>query len=125
MRDQRAAAETAPRRFLTFRLDGSLYALPSENVLEVIHVPAVARVPHSPAALLGVANLRGSVLPLVDLRALLGWPRDSAASATKAVVFDAGQQLALAVDSVDSLVAVAEGAIETRESELGAREGEL
>src|SRR5688572_11375761 len=125
MRDQRAAAEAAHRRFLTFRLDGSLYALPSELVLEVIHVPAVARVPHSPTALLGVANLRGTVLPLVGLRALLGSRGDSAAPATKAIVLDAGQQLALAVDSVDSLVAVAEDAIETRESELSAREGEL
>ena len=125
MRDQRAVAEAASRRFLTFRLDGSLYALPSEHVLEVILVPAVARVPHSPTALLGVANLRGMVLPLVDLRALLGLHGDSAATATKAIVFDVGQQLALAVDSVDSLVAVAEDAIETRESELSAREGEL
>ena len=125
MRDQRAVAEAASRRFLTFRLDGSLYALPSEQVLEVILVPAVARVPHSPTALLGVANLRGMVLPLVDLRALLGLHGDSAATATKAIVFDVGQQLALAVDSVDSLVAVAVDAIETRESELSAREGEL
>jgi purine-binding chemotaxis protein CheW len=125
MRDQRAVADAARRRFLTFRLDESLYALPSEHVLEVIHVPAVARVPHSPMALLGVANLRGTVLPLVDLRALLGSRRDAAATATKAIVLDAGQRLALAVDSVDSLVAVAEHAIETRESELSAREGEL
>jgi len=125
MRDQRAAAEAAPRRFLTFRLDGNLYALPSEHVLEVIHVPAVARVPHSPTALLGVANLRGTVLPLVDLRALLGSHGDSAATAAKAIVLDAGQQVALAVDSVDSLVPIAESAIETRESELSAREGEL
>jgi purine-binding chemotaxis protein CheW len=125
MRDQRAVAEAPPRRFLTFRLDGSLYALPSELVLEVIHVPAVARVPHSPTALLGVANLRGTVLPLVGLRALLGWHGDSAATATKAIVLDAGQQVALAVDSVDSLVPIAESAIETRESALSAREGEL
>lgn len=125
MRDQRAVAEAASRRFLTFRLDGSLYALPSEHVLEVILVPAVARVPHSPTALLGVANLRGMVLPLVDLRALLGSRGASAATATKAIVLDVGQQLALAVDSVDSLVAVAVDAIETRESELSAREGEL
>jgi purine-binding chemotaxis protein CheW len=125
MREQRAAAEATHRRFLTFRVDGSLYALPSEHVLQVIHVPAVARVPHSPAALLGVANLRGAVLPLVGLRALLGSKGDSAATVTKAIVLDAGQQLALAVDSVDSLVAVAEDSIETRESELSAREGEV
>ena len=125
MLDRRAAAEAAHRRFLTFRLDDNLYALPAERVLEVIHVPAVARVPHSPPALLGVANLRGTVLPLVGLRALLGSHGASAATATKAIVLDAGQQLAVAVDSVDALVPVAEDAIETRESELGARQGEL
>src|SRR5689334_19203600 len=124
MREQLAMAEAAVRRFLTFRLDGTLYALASERVLEVIHVPAVARVPHSPTALVGVANLRGMVLPVVDLRALLGSRSDSA-MATKAIVLDAGQQLGLTVDSVDSLVAVTEDAIKTRESELAAREGEV
>src|SRR5512134_1894166 len=113
MRDLRAAPDAATRRFLTFRLDGTLYALPSEHVLEVIHVPAVAHVPHSPAALLGVANLRGTVLPLVGLRALLGAQGNTpAAVTTKAIVLDTGQRLALAVDSVDSLVPIAEGSIE-------------
>jgi len=126
MREQHAVREAATLRFLTFRLDDALYALPSEHVLEVIHVPAVARVPLSPRALLGVANLRGAVLPLVDLRELLGSQRTStAATATKAIVLDAGARVALAVDSVDSLEVIAEGSIETRESELGARGGEL
>jgi len=126
MLDRRGATDAASHSFLTFRLDGALYALPSERVLEVIHVPAVARVPHSPVALLGVANLRGAVLPLVSLRALLASKGDSAAAtAAKAIVLDLGQRLALVVDSVDSLVPVASDAIETRDSELSAKEGEL
>jgi purine-binding chemotaxis protein CheW len=116
----------AARRFLTFRLAGALYALPSEYVLEVIHIPALARVPHSPPSLLGIANLRGTVLPLVGLRELLGSTGTSDAStATKAIVLDAGTHLALAVRSVDSLVTIAEERIEVRESELGAVGGEL
>src|SRR5687768_12505591 len=125
MRDQRTAPDAVIRRFVTFRLGGALYALPAEDVLEVIHIPAVAYVPHSPLALLGVANLRGAVLPLVGLRELLGSHGVSAAqAATKAIVLDAGQALALTVDSVDSLVAIAESSIETREAALGARDGE-
>lgn len=127
MRDNSAALAdtTQVRQFLTFRLGSTLYALPAEHVLEVIHVPAVARVPHSPPSLLGIANLRGTVLPLVGLRELLGWSEPSAAAATtKAIVLDAGTQLALAVDSVDALVAIAEDRIETRESELAADRGE-
>jgi purine-binding chemotaxis protein CheW len=126
MRERLAAPEAEMRRFLTFRLDGTLYALPSEHVLEVIHVPAVARVPHSPPALMGVANLRGSVLPLVDLRALLGSHGVAAAAvAPKVIVLDAGQRLGVTVDSVDALVPIAEDRIETRESGLAAREGEI
>ena len=62
-------------RFLTFRVGGQLYALRSEDVLEVIRMPAVARVPQSPPALLGIGNLRGAVLPVVGLRELLGQQR--------------------------------------------------
>jgi len=114
------------RRFLTFRSDEALYALPAEHVLEVILVPAVAHVPHSPPALLGVANLRGAVLPVVDLRTLLGAKQRSGAStATKAIVVEAATRCALAVDSVDALAAVAADGVEVRESELGAREGEM
>lgn len=126
MRDESAARAPVTRSFLTFRSGGTLYALPSENVAEVIHVPAVAHVPHSPPALLGVANLRGTVLPLVSLRALLGSTENAASyESTKAIVLDLGERIAVAVGSVDALVVVEEGAIETRESELGAREGEL
>ncbi len=120
-----ASVDAAIRRFLTFRVAGTLYALPAEDVLEVIHIPAVARVPHSPPALLGIANLRGTVLPIVGVRELLGASGPaSAASATRAIVLDAGAYLALAVESVDALVAVAEDRIEMRESELGAAPGE-
>ncbi len=121
-----ATADTgAIRRFLTFRLAHTLYALPAELVSEVIHLPAAARVPQSPAALLGLANLRGTVLPLVGLRELLGLAETAGAAPSKAIVLDAGTPVALAVESVESLVGVAPDRIEVREAELGARDGEL
>ena len=127
MREQQAASVDAEavRRFLTFRLAGTLYALPAEYVFEVIHIPAVARIPHSPPSLLGIANLRGMVLPLVGLRELLGSHAAPVAPATmKAIVLDAGTPLALAVESVDALVTIAADRIEVRESELSAEHGE-
>jgi purine-binding chemotaxis protein CheW len=122
-----AGAEVAGvRRFLTFRVNGGVYALPAEQVREVIHAPAVARVPRSPPALLGVANLRGAVLPLVGLRELLGAAaKPGDAIAVKAVVLDLGTAVAIAVDSVDSLVAIEESRVEVGEAELGAEGGEL
>ena len=62
----------AERRFLTFRVADQCYALPGEEVSEIILIPPVARLPHSPKSLMGLANLRGSVLPMIDLRSLLG-----------------------------------------------------
>jgi purine-binding chemotaxis protein CheW len=122
---ENAAVGGGTRRFLTFRLAERLYALPAESVAEVIRVPSVARVPQSPPALLGLANLRGAVLPLVSVRQLIG-VADSAerTSAAKAIVLDGAAPLALSVDSVDALVAVAEDNIEVREAELSANEGE-
>jgi purine-binding chemotaxis protein CheW len=120
-----ASANTgAVRRFLTFRLASTLYALPAESVAEVIEVPPAARVPQSPSALLGLANLRGTVLPLVGLRELLGLA-DSPSENAKAIVLDAGTPVALAVESVESLAAISADRIEVREAELSARNGEL
>ncbi len=119
------AATGEVRRFLTFRLASTLYALPAESVSEVIHVPAAARVPQSPSALLGLANLRGTVLPLVGLRELLGLADTAGEAISKASVLDEGTPIALAVESVESLVSVAADRIEVREAELTARHGEL
>lgn len=111
----------ATRRFLTFRVEDRLYALPAEEVMEVIRMPALARVPHAPKGLLGVANLRGAVLPVAGLRGLLGLPQ---AAATRVLVLDGAAPVALAVDAVEALVTIASDRIETRPAELAARPGE-
>jgi purine-binding chemotaxis protein CheW len=123
---ERSAAESAAglRRFLTFKLGEQLYAVPAESVVEIIEVPSVARVPQSPAALLGLANLRGAVLPLVSSHALLGLQAPARAAKSRAIVVDASSPLALAVDSVEALVSVAGRDVEVRDAELSAEPGE-
>jgi purine-binding chemotaxis protein CheW len=119
-----ATASIQQRRFLTFRLDGRLYALPAEDVVEVIRTPSVARVPQSPKALVGIANLRGTVLPLASLRGLLGLDEAEVAGA-RAIVLEGAAPAALAVDSVEALVSVAADRVETRQAELASEPGEL
>jgi purine-binding chemotaxis protein CheW len=111
----------ATRRFLTFRVEDRLYALPAEEVAEVIRMPALARVPHAPKGLLGVANLRGAVLPVAGLRGLLGRPE---APASRALVLDGAAPVALAVDAVEALVTIEGDRIETQPAELSAKPGE-
>src|SRR6185312_10071955 len=120
-----AEADAGARRFLTFRVDRRLYALPADEVSEVIRMPAAARVPQSPRSLLGLANLRGSVVPLASLRRLLGLDDLQASSDARAIVLDGSAPVALAVDGVDALIALDASQVETRQAQLAAEDGEV
>jgi len=60
--------------YLTFTLGGETFALDIANVREVMDVAPVARIPRMPDFFHGVINLRGNILPVVDLRRILGMP---------------------------------------------------
>jgi purine-binding chemotaxis protein CheW len=107
-------------RFLTFHVGGQLYALRSEDVLEVIRPPAVAKVPQGPPALLGIGNLRGTVLPIADLSRLLGKSATADGASARAIVLDIGAPIAIMVDAVAALEYAAEERIDTRSKEVGA-----
>jgi purine-binding chemotaxis protein CheW len=114
-----------PERFLTLRAGGQLYAVPAEQVAEVIRLPLIARVPQAPKGLLGLANLRGNVLPVASLQGLLGGEATTTDAATRAIVLDGAAPVALAVDAVEALVTIDAGQIETRQAELAAKPGEI
>ena len=111
------------RRFLVFQLAERVYALPAETVAEVIRIPATARVPQAPRALIGVANLRGAVLPVVSLRALLDLEGEPGA-ASRAIVLDGAAPVAIVVDAIDALVSIDVERIETRSAQLSVERGE-
>ncbi|MCM0083188.1 chemotaxis protein CheW [Geomonas sp. Red32] len=67
-----AVTETA--QYLTFTLDGELFAMDIVKVREVLDYTGVTRVPRTPDFVLGVINLRGHVVPVVDLRIKFGLP---------------------------------------------------
>ncbi|HTL23850.1 MAG TPA: chemotaxis protein CheW [Mycobacteriales bacterium] len=69
--EQEQPGTAAPEEVVVVRLGGSRYALPMSAVAEVGRPPGLTRVPGLPAWLAGVANWRGRVLAVVDLRPLL------------------------------------------------------
>ena len=111
------------RRFLVFQLAERMYALPAETVAEVIRIPATARVPQAPRALIGVANLRGAVLPVVSLGALLELEGEPGA-ASRAIVLDGVAPVAIVVDAIDALVSIDAERLETRSAQLSVERGE-
>lgn len=62
----------ATTQFLTFKLDEELFALDIGKVREVLDFTRITKVPHSPGYMCGVINLRGSVVPVVDMRLKFG-----------------------------------------------------
>lgn len=77
MRDQAdPAAEEAPaaqsEKYLLFQSDGLLFGVPAEAVVEIITGHTVTKLPLVPGYIRGIINLRGQILPIVDIRRLLG-----------------------------------------------------
>lgn len=62
-------------QYLTFKLDGEIFALAIGKVREVLDFTTVTKVPKTPEYMPGVINLRGSVVPVMDLRLKLGMTR--------------------------------------------------
>jgi len=93
-------APPAPRACL-FALAGARFAVDVRSAREVVLFDEITAVPRAPRHLVGVANLRGTVMPIVDARELLGLeePR-SGRSVRTLVVRDGAVQAALVVDTV-------------------------
>lgn len=85
--------------YVRLRVGGEHYALPVEAVREVGFLGEVMRVPGAPTHVLGVRNVRGDVVPVVDLAAVAGLGL-APAPAVVAIVEDGGRWAGLAADAV-------------------------
>jgi purine-binding chemotaxis protein CheW len=103
-------------RYVIFRLGEARYALPLEAVLEMTDMPAVTPVPFVPDWVLGVTNLRGDILAVLDLAELCALPANAGGrrggSKGRLLVTrnDSGNvQAGLLVDGVDGIAAIPSG----------------
>lgn len=98
---------------VVLRFAGARYAVDMAAVAEVVSVPALTRVPGSPPWLSGVVNWRGRVLPVVDLRPLVGAPLAPLPTSARLVVLSVDDiELALVADLVPGLLDCATEAVE-------------
>lgn len=111
-------------RYLLFRAGERVYALPANEVSEVIRVSRIASVPQSPPSLLGVTNLRGTVIPVVSLRILLGQTQ-AGGPVSRAIVLDGQEPVAITVDAIETFAAIHLQKVETRQAALATESGEI
>jgi len=105
-------------KYLCFRLGSESYGLPIRFVTEIIELPRISPVPDMPAWIKGFMNLRGSVIPVMDLRLRLGMEGRAYDDRTCVVVTRAdrpgGSQVAvgLVVDTVEEVVEIPDQEVE-------------
>ena len=97
------------QQYLTFFLGEDEYAIGILRVREILEYGTVTRVPNTPGCIRGVVNLRGSVLPIVDLAARFGLPSREPTKQTCIVVVEVeleGRQTTLGVlaDAVNQVI---------------------
>ena len=68
MKEEHKIAQGEIKSFLTFRLEKEQFAVNVTDVIEILVVPKITKVPRAPEYLVGVINLRGNVLPVIDTR---------------------------------------------------------
>lgn len=105
-----------PSQFLTFMLGEEQYAVGILHIKEIIEYGSLATVPMMPDCVRGVINLRGAVVPVMDLSARFGRGQSVIGKRSCIVIVEAGdeekQVLGMLVDAVNAVVEIAAGDIE-------------
>jgi purine-binding chemotaxis protein CheW len=101
------AATEDERQFVVFRLGVELYGVEISRVHEIVRMQTITRVPGSPAFVEGVINLRGSVIPVIDLRLRLNLPAAAHTRASRITVVEIGNLVVgLVVDEVSEVLRI-------------------
>jgi purine-binding chemotaxis protein CheW len=100
-------------KYLTFKLAGEEYGLEILKVREIIGLMDITAVPRTPEFVMGVINLRGKVIPVVDLRRKFGMAAAEHTAETCIIVVHVGEiEMGIVVDKVSEVLNIAAEAIE-------------
>jgi len=111
------AATAEPRQYLTFTLGGEMFAVETLSVKEIIEYGQITAVPMMPPSIRGVINLRGAVVPVIDLKARFGAPATEVTRRTCIVIIELGaedehQVIGIVVDTVSEVLEIPPSEIE-------------
>ena len=99
-------------KFLTFVLAGEEYGLEILKVYEIIGLLPITRVPRTPESIRGVINLRGKIIPIMDLRRRFGMPTEDVQESCIIVVQAHGVQIGVVVDRMSEVSDIKDEQIE-------------
>ena len=108
-------------KYLTFLLGDEVYGLEIIKVQEIIGMQSITRIPNTPCHLKGVVNLRGKVIPVIDLRLRFGMESMEVSRKTCIIVVqvstgDTPVTMGIVVDEVSEVLEISAGEIESAPS---------
>ncbi len=111
------ATDSTPQQYLTFTLWGEMFAVAILNVKEIIEFGTVTEIPMMPSFIRGVINLRGAVVPVIDLSCRFGGKATEVARRTCIVIIeleeaDTKHDIGVMVDAVSEVLEIAQADIE-------------
>jgi purine-binding chemotaxis protein CheW len=115
--EKSAAGDVA--HVVIFHLGDGKFGFRVGEVGEVVRMPPIARMPLAPPSLLGLANLHGRVLPIVDLRRLLGFPEVPRNETMRVIVTDRSAPVGFVADRIERLVVLPKDRIEIDDTGAG------
>ncbi|MCX5795508.1 MAG: chemotaxis protein CheW [Elusimicrobia bacterium] len=101
-------------QFVVIQLAGEEYGIPIMNIETLIRMPQITRVPRMPAYIEGIINLRGRIIPIIDLRKRFGFPARAWDDKTRIAVTDISRQsVGFIADGVSEVIRLARKQIDT------------
>jgi chemotaxis signal transduction protein len=120
-----ATSGEAVQEYLSFRLSDELFAVSILFIKEIIKPPVFTAVPRTAPVILGVLSLRGTIVPVVDLRLLIGLDESPQTRRSRILIVDAdGELIGLLVDEVRHVIRLGDQDIEPPPALFGRTETE-
>lgn len=114
MNEMEEAGNDPIYQWVTFRLDNETYGINVMQVQEVLRVTEIAPVPGAPDYVMGIINLRGNVVTVLDTRKRFGLPEHELDDSTRIVVIESDDNVVgILVDSVAEVVEMRRSALES------------
>ncbi len=102
-------------QYIGFLMNGCEYTIPILKVQEIVNLPQFTKLPQSPDYLEGVTNLRGKIIPIINLKKMVGLQSESAGE--KVIVISSGRvTFGVLVDGITGVVSIEENEIEPAEN---------
>lgn len=99
-------------KFLTLLFDKQLYAIPVCDVVQIVGMQAITEIPDSVDYIKGVINLRGSIIPVIDMRLRFGKGEGNYDERTSIIIVSNQEnEIGFIVDEVDSVIDIANAQI--------------